>query len=49
MITENLKTQAIAEAVEFYINNLKQINANEAAINLYTQILEEVDPDNDYT
>lgn len=40
---EELKTQAIVEALEFYIYDLKNNNANEAAIELYTQVLKEVD------
>ena len=44
-----LKTQAIAEALDFYIYRLKKYNANQAAIDLFTQILEEVDPNHDYT
>ena len=44
-----LKTQAIAEALDFYIYRLKEDNANQAAIDLFTQILEEVDPNYDYT
>jgi hypothetical protein len=46
---EELKTQAIVEALEFYIYRLKKDNANEAAIELYTQILKEVDPDSIYS
>ena len=44
-----LKTQAIAEALDFYIYRLKEDSANQAAIDLFTQILEEVDPNHDYT
>ncbi len=43
-----LKTQAIAEALAFYIYRLKEDDANQAAIALFTQILEEVDPNHDY-
>ena len=46
---EELKTQAIVEALEFYIYRMKQDNANQAAIDLYTKILKEVDPDSNYT
>ena len=49
MMNETLKTQAIVEALEFYIYRLKKDNANEAAIQLYTQILKEVDPDSTYS
>lgn len=48
-MTETLKTQAIAEALEFYINNLKEINANQAAVDWFTQVLKEIDPNHDYT
>lgn len=40
---EELKTQAIVEALEFYIYRLKSDNSNDAAIELYTQVLKEVD------
>jgi hypothetical protein len=46
---EDLKTQAIVEALEFYIYRMKQDNANEAAIELYTKILKEIDPEEKYT
>jgi hypothetical protein len=46
---EELKTQAIVEALEFYIYRMKQDNANEAAIELYTKILKEIDPQSNYT
>ena len=49
MMNETLKTQAIVEALEFYIYRLKQDNANQAAIDLYTQVLKEVDPDSTYS
>jgi len=48
-MNETLKTQAIVEALEFYIYRLKKDNANEAAIQLYNQILKEVDPDSTYS
>jgi hypothetical protein len=41
---EELKQEAIIEALEYYIYRLKRDNANEAAIELYTQILSELDP-----
>ena len=46
---EELKTQAIVEALEFYIYRLKRDNANDAAIQLYTQIVKEVDPNSTYS
>ena len=46
---EELKTQAIVEALEFYIYRMKKDNANEAAIELYTQIVREIDPDSTYS
>ncbi len=46
---EELKTQAIVEALEFYIYRLKKDNANEAAIELYTKILKEVDSEEKYS
>jgi len=41
-IPEELKQEAIIEALEYYIIKLKEDNCNEAAIELYTQILEEI-------
>ena len=46
---EDLKTQAIIEALEYYIYRLKKDNANEAAIELYTQIVKEIDPNSTYS
>jgi hypothetical protein len=46
---EELKTEAIVEALEFYIYRLQRDNANEAAIQLYNQILKEVDPNSTYS
>ncbi len=46
---EELKKEAIVEALEFYIYRLKKDNANEASIQLYTQILKEVDPNSTYS
>jgi hypothetical protein len=46
---EELKTQAIIEALEFYIYRLKKDNANDAAIELYTAIVKELDPHSTYT
>jgi hypothetical protein len=40
---EELKEQAIVEALEYYIYRMKRDNANQAAIDLYTQVLIEVD------
>jgi hypothetical protein len=42
-IPEDLKEQAIVEALEYYIYRMKRDNANQAAIDLYTQVLKEVD------
>jgi hypothetical protein len=46
---EELKTQAIVEALEYYIYRMEQDNANEAAIELYMKILKEIDPESNYT
>jgi hypothetical protein len=45
MIDPELKQQAIVEALEYYIYRLKRDNANEAAIDLFTQVLKEVNPE----
>lgn len=42
---EELKQQAIVEALEFYIYRMKKDNANEAAIELFTQVLKEINSD----
>jgi hypothetical protein len=44
---EELKQQAITEALEFYIYRMKKDNCNEAAIELFTQVLKEVNPNDD--
>ena len=41
--TDAIKQQAMIEALEFYINNLKEINANQAAIDLFTEVLGDVE------
>jgi hypothetical protein len=46
---EELKQQALVEALEYYIYRLQKDNANQAAIDLYTNILKEVDPDSTYS
>jgi hypothetical protein len=43
VLTNSLKQQAMIEALEFYINNLREINANQAAIDLFTEVLTEVE------
>jgi hypothetical protein len=43
---EELKQEALIEALEFYIYRLKKDNCNEAAINLFTKVLEEVNSQN---
>ncbi len=48
-MNEELKKQALVEALEFYIYRLQKDNANQAAIDLYTNILKEVDPDSTYS
>ena len=47
IMDEQLKQQAIVEALEFYIYRLQQDNANQAAIDLFTQVLKEVNPNDD--
>jgi len=42
-MTDAIKQQAMIEALEFYINNLKEINANPAAIDLFTEVLADVE------
>jgi hypothetical protein len=49
MIDPKLKQQALVEALEFYIYRMKQDNANQVAIDLYTEVLKEVDPDSTYS
>ena len=43
LMTDAIKQQAMIEALEFYINNLKEINANQAAIDLFTEVLADVE------
>jgi hypothetical protein len=49
MIDPELKQEALVEALEYYIYRLQKDNANQAAIDLYTNILKEVDPDSNYS
>ena len=42
---EELKQEALVEALEYYIIKLKEDNCNEAAIDLFTQVLKEVNPE----
>lgn len=42
---EELKQEALTEALEYYLIKLKEDNCNEAAIELFTQVLKEVNPD----
>ena len=43
-----IKQQAITEALEFYIQELQRVNANQAAIDLFNNVLKEVNPDDDW-
>jgi hypothetical protein len=49
MIDPKLKQEALIEALEFYIYRLQEDNCNQAAIDLYTELLKEVDPDSTYS
>ena len=40
---EELKHQMIIEAVERYIYDMKQLNCTQAAIDVYTKLLEELE------
>ena len=40
------RTELIIEALEYYIYRLKRDNANQAAIDVYTELLKEIDVDN---
>lgn len=40
------RTQMLIEALEYYIQDLKKNNCNEAAIQAYTSLLKEIDVDN---
>jgi hypothetical protein len=40
------RTELLVEALEFYIQDLKDNNCNEAAIQAYTTLLKEIDVDN---
>lgn len=44
---EELKQEALTEALKFYIYRLKEDNCNQAAIDLFTQVLKEVNPNDD--
>ena len=40
---EEMKQQMLIEAVEDYIYSMKQLNYNQAAIDAYTKLLEELE------
>jgi len=40
---EEMKQQMLIEAVEDYIYSMKQLNCNQAAIDAYTKLLEELE------
>jgi hypothetical protein len=44
---DELKQQAIVEALEHYIYRLHRDNANQAAIDLFSQVLKEINPNDD--
>ena len=44
---EELKQQALTEALEYYLIKLKEDNCTQASINLFTQVLKEVNPNDD--
>jgi len=40
---EELKKQMLIEAVEYYIHDMQSNNCNQAAIDVYTKLLEELE------
>ncbi len=48
-MNEDIKKQAIVEALEYYIYRLKKDDANQAAIDLYMEVLKETDPEEKYS
>lgn len=46
-MNQDIKQKAIIEALEYYIYQLKECNANQAAIELFTEVLKEVNPNDD--
>jgi hypothetical protein len=42
-MTNALKQEAMIEALEYYIFKLKEDNCNQAAIDLFTEVLKEVE------
>lgn len=46
-MNQEIKQKAITEALEYYIYHLKECNANQAAIDLFTEVLQEVNPNDD--
>ena len=46
-MNQEIKTQAIIEALEYYLHQLKYCNANQEAIDLFTEVLKEVNPNDD--
>ena len=39
--------EMVIEALEYYIHKLKEDNCNQAAIDLFTQVLKEIDSNNE--
>lgn len=42
-MNQEIKQQAIIEALEYYIYHLEKCNANQAAIDAYTELLNELE------
>jgi hypothetical protein len=40
---QSMKTQMLVEALEFYIYRLKKDNCNQAAIDVFTELLNEIE------
>jgi hypothetical protein len=45
MISKDMKKEMLIDAVDYYIYRMKRDNANQAAIDVYTELLNELEED----
>jgi hypothetical protein len=46
MISKDMKKEMLIDAVDYYIYRMKRDNANQAAIDVYTELLNELEDEN---
>jgi hypothetical protein len=45
MISQDQKKQMLIDAVDYYIYSMQKVNANQSAINVYTELLNQLEDD----